>query len=216
MDNGTDLVPSHCHIRGMDSMASEWLSAFGTGGLPGEPGLMEELDINLPHVLDKSLAVLNPFHKFSPEHPKDAHMMDDTDLAGPLLFCFVFGMLLLLSGKSQFGYVYGVGLLGVISIYFLLNLMSKGGIDASRVTSVLGYCLLPLCLLSAINVFIKLDGLVGFIVSPLFILWCCTSASGIFVSILNMQNQRVLVAYPVGLFYACFALLSVFDVGASK
>ena len=106
--------------------------------------------------------------------------------------------------------------MGVISIYFLLNLMSKGGIDASRVTSVLGYCLLPLCLLSAINVFIKLDGLVGFIVSPLFILWCCTSASGIFVSILNMQNQRVLVAYPVGLFYACFALLSVFDVGASK
>lgn len=55
-----------------------------------------ELDINLPHVWDKSLAVLNPFHKFSPDHPKDAHMMDDTDLAGPLLFCFVFGMLLLL------------------------------------------------------------------------------------------------------------------------
>lgn len=74
----------------------DWLNAFGTGGLPGEPSLMEELDINLPHVWDKSLAVLNPFHKFSPDHPKDAHMMDDTDLAGPLLFCFVFGMLLLL------------------------------------------------------------------------------------------------------------------------
>ena len=71
--------------------------------------------------------------------------MDDTDLAGPLLFCFVFGVLLLFSGKSQFGYVYGVGLMGVISIYLLLNLMSEGGIDASRVTSVLGYCLLPLC-----------------------------------------------------------------------
>lgn len=83
-------------------------------------------------------------------------MMDDTDLAGPLLFCFVFGMLLLLAGKSQFGYVYGVGLMGVISIYFLLNLMSEGGIDASRVTSVLGYCLLPLCLLSALNVFVRL------------------------------------------------------------
>lgn len=125
---------------------------------------MVELDINMPHVWDKSLAVLNPFHKFSPDHPKDAHMMDDTDLAGPLLFCFVFGMLLLLvcscnssqSGKSQFGYVYGVGLMGVISIYLLLNLMSDGGIDATKVTSVLGYCLLPLCLLSAINVFVKL------------------------------------------------------------
>lgn len=88
------------------TMRREWLAAFGTGGLPDEPALMEgvwlsgteltsELDINLGHVLDKSLAVLNPLHKFSPNHAKDAHMMDDTDLAGPLLFCFVFGMLLL-------------------------------------------------------------------------------------------------------------------------
>ncbi|WFD22138.1 hypothetical protein MEQU1_000800 [Malassezia equina] len=43
-----------------------------------------------------------------------------------------------------------------------------------------------------------------------------TLMEGIFVSILNMHNQRFLVAYPVGLFYACFALLSVFDVGTSK
>lgn len=106
--------------------------------------------------------------------------------------------------------------MGVISIYLILNLMSDQGIDASRVTSVLGYCMLPLCLLSAINVFIRMNGTIGLVVSPLFILWCCTSASGIFVSILNMHNQRFLVAYPVGLFYACFALLSVFDVGASK
>ena len=77
-------------------MSMDWLSAFGTGGLPGEPSLMEELDINLSHVWDKSLAVLNPFHKFSPDHPKDAHMMDDTALAGPLLFSFVFGMPFLL------------------------------------------------------------------------------------------------------------------------
>ncbi|PKI83609.1 hypothetical protein MVES1_002604 [Malassezia vespertilionis] len=197
-------------------MGAEWLAAFGTGGLPGEPSLMEELDINLPHIRDKSLAVLNPFHRFSPDHAKDAHMMDDTDLAGPLLFCFVFGMLLLLAGKSQFGYVYGVGLMGVASIYILLNMMSTGGIDATCVTSVLGYCMLPLCLLGAINVFLRLNSVFGYIVTPLFILWCCTSASGIFVSILGMHNQRFLVAYPVGLFYACFAMLSVFDAGTGK
>ncbi|WFD32059.1 hypothetical protein MSPP1_003101 [Malassezia sp. CBS 17886] len=195
-------------------MGVDWLAAFGTGALPGEPSLMEELDINLPHVWGKSLAVLNPLHKFSPDHSKDAHMMDDTDLAGPLLFCFVFGTLLLLSGKSQFGYVYGVGLMGVLSIYLLLNMMSETGIDAYRVTSVLGYCLLPLCLLSTLNLFVRLNGWIGVCMSPLFILWCCASASGIFVSILGMHNQRFLVAYPVGLFYACFALLSVFDVGA--
>ena len=130
-------------------------------------------------------------------------------------FCWYAAKSLTQAGKSQFGYVYGVGLMGVVSIYFLLNLMSEGGIDASRVTSVLGYCLLPLCLLSCLNVFVRLNSTFGYIISPLFILWCCTAASGIFVSILGMHNQRFLVAYPVGLFYACFALLGVFDVGSA-
>lgn len=55
-----------------------------------------ELGINLSHILDKSLIVLNPLHQYSAAHAHDAHMMDDTDLAGPLLFCFVLGMELLL------------------------------------------------------------------------------------------------------------------------
>ena len=29
-----------------------------------------------------------------------------------------------------------------------------------------------------------------------------------------MSDQRLLVAYPVGLLYGCFALLSVFNVGS--
>jgi hypothetical protein len=84
-------------------------------------------------------------------------MMDDTDLAGPLLFCFAFGMMLLLAGKSQFGYIYGVALMGDLSIYLLLNLMSEVGIDAYRVASVLGYCILPLCLLGAVSIFLSLE-----------------------------------------------------------
>lgn len=71
-------------------------SAFGTGGYPDEPSLMEELGINLPHIMSKTLTVLNPLHRYSPNHQRDAHMMDDTDLAGPLLYCFVFGILLFL------------------------------------------------------------------------------------------------------------------------
>lgn len=61
------------------------------------------------------------------------------------------------SGKSQFGYIYGVALLGDVSIYMLLNMMSEEGIDAYRVASVLGYCLLPLCILAAISVFVALE-----------------------------------------------------------
>lgn len=37
----------------------------------------------------------------------------------------------------------------------LLNAMSEDGIDAYRVMSVLGYCLLPLCGLAALGVFAR-------------------------------------------------------------
>ena len=61
------------------------------------------------------------------------------------------------SGKPQFGYIYGVGLLGSLSIYTLLNLMSERGIDAYRVTSVLGYCLLPMVGVGALSVMVTLE-----------------------------------------------------------
>ncbi|KAK0549801.1 hypothetical protein OC846_000268 [Tilletia horrida] len=202
-------------MSGAGPIQGGFWSAFGTGGFPDEPSLMEELGINFSHILDKSLTVLNPVHSYSASHAKDAHMMDDTDLAGPLLFCFAFATLLLLAGKSQFSYIYGVALLGNVCIYFLLNLMSEGGIDAYRVASVLGYCLLPLCVLTSISIVVRLDNLFGYILTPLFIVWSCSSASGIFISILRLSNQRVLVAYPLALFYSCFAILATFDVGAT-
>lgn len=104
----------------------------------------------------------------------DEHIMDDADLAGPLLFFFCFGVSLLFvstlalssqkgldriqkSGRPHFGYIYGVGLLGSVSIYTLLNLMSELGIDAYRVVSVLGYCLLPMVGVSLISVIVTLE-----------------------------------------------------------
>ncbi|KAF8630653.1 hypothetical protein AX15_002803 [Amanita polypyramis BW_CC] len=181
-----------------------WWTAFGTGGLEGEPPLLEELGINFSHIRDKSLTVLNPLQQV------DERIMDDADLAGPIIFVFCFGTCLLLSGKSNFGYIYGVGLFGAASIYMLLNLMSEKGIDAYRVASVLGYCLLPMVGMSAVSVMIALDGMFGYLLSTIAILWCTYAASGIFVAVLRMSEQRLLVAYPVGLLYGCFALLSMF------
>ncbi|TCD69823.1 hypothetical protein EIP91_006136 [Steccherinum ochraceum] len=189
--------------------AGGWWTAFGTGGFEGEPPLLEELGINFSHIRAKSWTVLNPFSRV------DERIMDDADLAGPLLFIICFGIFLLFSGKPQFGYIYGVGLLGSLSIYTLLNAMSEKGIDAYRVTSVLGYCLLPMVGVGALSVMVTLDGIVGYVLSSLSILWCTFSASGIFVAVLRMSDQRLLVAYPIGLLYGCFALLSVFNVGGS-
>ncbi|KAJ1974923.1 hypothetical protein H4R35_003386 [Dimargaris xerosporica] len=179
-------------------------AAFGSGGLPGEAPLMEELGINFGHVRTKSWTVLNPMRAI----PRD--LMDDADMAGPLLFCLLFGTFLLFSGKAHFGYIYGVGLLGCLSVYLLLNLMSESGIDGYRTTSVLGYSLLPLVILSGISMLLKLSSTIGYILSSMAVLWCTFSASTLFVTTLSMSNQRLLVAYPVGLFYTCFALMTVF------
>lgn len=88
-----------------------WWNAFGTGGIEGEQPLLSgqlsapravtradelaELGINFDHILQKSLTVLNPLSTVEP------HIMDDADLAGPLVFCFIFAMLLLLVRHSR-------------------------------------------------------------------------------------------------------------------
>uniref|UniRef100_L2G7G8 Golgi membrane protein n=1 Tax=Colletotrichum fructicola (strain Nara gc5) TaxID=1213859 RepID=L2G7G8_COLFN len=46
----------------------------------GDPPLLEELGVNFGHIQAKTLAVLNPFRRI------DQHLMDDSDLAGPILF----------------------------------------------------------------------------------------------------------------------------------
>lgn len=50
--------------------------------------------------------------------------MDDSDLAGPILFFLLDGFFLLFSGKVHFGYIYGLALLGSISLHVILSLMS--------------------------------------------------------------------------------------------
>ncbi|CAK7207570.1 hypothetical protein SEUCBS139899_010380 [Sporothrix eucalyptigena] len=98
-----------------------WLAAFSTEGYDGEPPLLEELGVNFGHIQAKTLAVLNPFQRI------DQHLMDDYDLAGPIIFFLLFGTFLLFSGKVHFGYIYGLALLGSISLHIILSLMSPDG-----------------------------------------------------------------------------------------
>jgi hypothetical protein len=52
-------------------------------------------------------------------------LMDDPDLAGPLFFLCCLGMLLLLAGKVHFGYLYGLGVVAVLSMYTRLHRSAK-------------------------------------------------------------------------------------------
>lgn len=51
--------------------------------------LVAELGINFSHIRAKSMTVLNPLQRV------DERIMDDADLAGPIIFFFCFGIFLL-------------------------------------------------------------------------------------------------------------------------
>jgi len=176
----------------------------GATNFEDEPPLMEELGINFDHIIQKTMAVLNPMKT------TDVGIMQDTDLAGPLVFCLAFGGFLLLSGKVHFGYIYGIGVMGCIAMYAILNLMSLNGVSVGCTISVLGYCLLPMVGLSGISILFTLKGIFGIILTIAIILWCSVSASKLFVTALTMDHQQLLVAYPCALVYGVFALLTIF------
>ncbi|GME94455.1 unnamed protein product [Ambrosiozyma monospora] len=189
------------------------LAALTTSGYPGEPPLLEELGINFKHISSKTLAVLN----FRSSKNLSEETLQDADLAGPLIFCLLFGTFLLLSGKTHFGYIYGVALFGTTTLHWLFKLMSNnnndvanGGLDFLRTASVIGYCLLPLVILSGLAVLVSLDNTLGYVLSVFTVFWCTFASSGFFVRVLSLSNARPLVAYPLAMFYSVFALMAIF------
>jgi hypothetical protein len=181
--------------------------------------------------MPQTLAVLNPLAQI------DQHIMDDSDLAGPVLFFLLFGTFLLLSGKVHFGYIYGLALLGTTSLHWILALMSpapnasdpssaaalhdhspsagsshlSSTLTFPRSASVLGYCLLPLVLTSLVGIVIPMDGMLGYVLTSSAIIWCTYSSSAMFCAVGRMRAMRGLVAYPLALFYGCFGLMEIFS-----
>ncbi|CCF46020.1 Yip1 domain-containing protein [Colletotrichum higginsianum] len=188
-----------------------WLAAFSTEGYDGEPPLLEELGVNFGHIRAKTLAVLNPFRRI------DQHLMDDSDLAGPLLSFLLYGTFLLFAGKVHFGYIYGLALLGSTSLHIILSLMTPTDAHPSASThqsaphSVLGYCLLPLVATSLFGIVMPMDTPLGIVLTTMAILWCTYSASAMFCAVGRMRGMRGLVAYPLALFYVGFGIMGIFS-----
>ncbi|AAS50231.1 AAL135Cp [Eremothecium gossypii ATCC 10895] len=202
------------------------INALSTRGYSFEPPLLEELGINFGHILTKTKFVLTPTTSVN----LPLEIFNDTDLSGPLLFCLVFGTMLLTAGKVHFGYIYGVALFGSLSLYQLLRLMSQPVSPASqtaspsatpvphasnavsflKTASILGYSFLPLCFLATVGVFCSLNNWFGYILGLISVVWCTWSSSGFFIYYLQLHNVRVLIAYPLLIFYSVFALMAIF------
>jgi hypothetical protein len=172
--------------------------------IENEPPLLEELGINVEHIVlrVKGVAMFKTV---------DQDVLEDADLSGPIAIIMALGMCLMMAGKIQFGYLYGLGVSGCMGIWLLINVMSqKGGIDLYRTTSILGYGLIPIVVLASFGIFVSLQSTFGSLMSALCIVWATATSSRFFATAIAMQNQRWLVAYPVGLFYTCFVLLVAF------
>lgn len=96
------------------------------------------------------------------------------------MFLLCFGFALLLKGKAQFGFIYGLGMMGCGSIWLLLNLMSHD-IDLATSTSILGYCLLPMVAVAYLSLILK--GIILTILVISSIALCTWRATTMFVSL---------------------------------
>lgn len=179
--------------------------------------MLEELEIYPTRIIQKSLAVLNPFHVKGLADDAE-YLFRETDLAGPVAFYLALAFCLFLSdtGRDMFGYVYGLSVITVIFMYILMKLMSttlnesQNYITLSSVASILGYSILPVVWLSVPGIFFSLNNKFGIMLAGAAVLLSTTAASRIFCLMTGDQNQRYLIAYPCGLIYIIFALLVLF------
>ena len=200
-----------------DPLPNGLLNALSTRGYAHEPPLLEEIGINFNHILTKTKIVLNPLGAMNSTGDGTGIMsqeiLNDSDFAGPLIFFMWFGLCLLISGKVHFGYIYGVALFGTLSLHYLSKLMSSSNNNRLRfftTASILGYCFLPLCFLTSVGIFCKLNNTMGYILATVFVMWSTWSSSGFLNSLLQLYNARALIAYPLAIFYSVFALMAIF------
>ncbi|NXP39265.1 YIPF5 protein, partial [Leiothrix lutea] len=181
--------------------------SFYGSNFEDEPPLLEELGINFDHIWQKTLTVLHPLKV------ADGNIMNETDLAGPMVFCLAFGATLLLvrhcqgcwglgrgcrvTGEARGAHPFhGVGSSGTCTSSWV-----SPGVAPTGASTQVSQQFSPFCLCRGVMGIILTAGIIG---------WCSFSASKIFISALAMEGQQLLVAYPCALLYGVFALISVF------
>ena len=83
-------------------------------------------------------------------------------------------------------------------------------LDLYTIMSVLGYCLLPFTILASVTLVLDVFNIFGALLSLLIICWSTYTATQFIDTMLNMQGKKMIIAYPIFLFYMCFLLLAIF------
>lgn len=181
-------------------------SGSGFDSFEVEAPLLEELGINVGQITQKMVNILNPF-RINPS------LHEEPDLSGPFLFCVLFGLAQLLSGKVHFGIILGWTSVASVFLYLVYNLLAgrNGNLDLYRCVSILGYSLVPIILFSTVSIFLRNRSMVRYILGALTVLWCTRACTTLMVFLTPQAGDfRSLIAYPCALIYVAFSLLVLF------
>ncbi|KAJ4829121.1 hypothetical protein Tsubulata_035897 [Turnera subulata] len=210
--------PSNSGIPFMSfDMGPATTASFGPIGVGGpalsssanfddEEPLLDELGIHPDQIWRKTKSILNPF-RVNPAFYKDS------DLSGPIFLYLSLCLFQLLAGKIQFGVILGWIVVSSIFLYIVFNMLAgrNGNLDLHTCTSVVGYCLLPVVIFSAVSLFVPQGGPVRFVVAGVFVVWATRACTNLMVAVADGgEEHRGLIAYACFLIYTLFSLLVIF------
>ncbi|XP_038686647.1 protein YIPF5 homolog [Tripterygium wilfordii] len=181
-------------------------SASSAANFEDEAPLLDELGIHPDQIWAKTRSILNPF-RVNPAFHKDS------DLSGPIFLYLSLCLFQLLAGKIQFGVILGWIVVSSIFLYVVFNMLAgrDGNLDLHTCTSVVGYCMLPVVILSALSLFLPQGGPVRFVIAGVFVLWATRACTNLMVAVSDSGDEhRGLVAYACLLIYTLFSLLVIF------
>ncbi|KAJ3676367.1 hypothetical protein LUZ60_003779 [Juncus effusus] len=171
-----------------------------------EPPLLEELGINTRLIWKKTVCILNPFRKHT-------DLYEEGDLSGPFLFLISFGLFQLLAGRFYFGILLGWVTFASLFLYCTFNMIAgrNGRLDLYRCLSLVGYCMIPMVIFSALSIFLPRGGTVIFGTGMLFVIWSSRVCTSLLVQLaLTGDEHKGLVGYACLLVYMLFSLLVIF------
>ncbi|XP_065034854.1 uncharacterized protein LOC135671393 [Musa acuminata AAA Group] len=170
---------------------------------PSKPG---PANTSIPFISMDILSILNPLRVNPSLH-------EDADLSGPFLFLMVFGLFQLLARKFHFGIILGWFIVAALYLYVVFNMLAgrNGNLDLYRCSSLVGYCMLPMVMFSAVSLSVPHDGIVIFAMAAVSVLWSTRVCTGLLVELVACRDEhRGLVAYACCLVYMLFSLLIIF------
>lgn len=192
------------HHAGAADASTGYFASIIHGGFPDEPSLFEEMGIRNTNIRENLRIILLPMSQ-------GRATADNNFLVGLLFFCLFAGALLLL-GKVRFGMVYMLGMSGFILLYFLYKFMAVSMPESlgSSLFTALSYCTMPLAMFVLIIGVTRISspGLKITMAMP-FIVWASYSATRYMLPVLNADDAKALIFFPIFIFYSYLLLLPI-------